>query len=148
MRAYRAPIAALAVLLLGVLAGCGDSKSGEKISVTSTDTECQVAKTALTAGRYTFSVTNKGSNVTEFYVFKGGKVEGEVEDISPNVTRDLNIELAAGEYEGACKPGMKGDGIRVKITVSGQAAASAAEAAPAAGVTPAAPRRWWGAAAG
>jgi iron uptake system component EfeO len=112
-----------ALLATGALAGCGNgSKGGEKIAVTATDTECQVAKTELTAGGYTFTVRNNGTKVTEFYVYgKGDKVLGEVEDISPGVTRDLNVDLSAGEYQAACKPGMKGNGIRVKLTVTGQA---------------------------
>ena len=34
----------------------------------------------------------------------------------------IRIELPAGEYQTACKPGMVGDGIRNPLTVTGEAA--------------------------
>ena len=37
---------------------------------------------------------------------------GEVENIAPGLSRDLHVELPAGTYETACKPGMIGKGIR------------------------------------
>jgi iron uptake system component EfeO len=127
MRSHRTPACvALGALALTGLAACGgkDDKKSEKIAVTATDTECKVARTELVAGAHTFAVTNKGSKVTEFYVYaKGGSIKGEVENISPGVTRDVPVELPAGEYEGACKPGQKGDGIRQKLVVTGQAKA-------------------------
>jgi iron uptake system component EfeO len=130
MPRYRLPaVIALGALAVTGLAACGkDAKKGDKIAVTATDTECTVAKTDLPAGAHTFSVTNKGSKVTEFYVYaKDGSIKGEVENISPGVTRDLSVELTAGDYEGACKPGQKGDGIRTKLTVSGKGKALTAD---------------------
>jgi iron uptake system component EfeO len=130
---------ALGALVLTGLAACGGDKAGKKgdtIAVTATDTECKVAKVDLPAGSHTFAVTNKGSKVTEFYVYaKDGSIKGEVENISPGVTRNLSVELAAGEYEGACKPGQKGDGIRQKLTVTGQAKALTSDPKLAAAVT-------------
>ena len=53
------------------------------------------------------------AKVTEFYVYAAGdRVMGEVENIAPGLTRDLIVELPAGTYETACKPGMIGKGIR------------------------------------
>jgi iron uptake system component EfeO len=37
------------------------------------------------------------------------------------VSRELLVELPAGNYETACKPGMVGDGIRTALTVTGDA---------------------------
>jgi iron uptake system component EfeO len=127
---------AAAGLALGVgLAGCSDSKSSSggsgsgSVKVTATDTECQVANLNLPAGTHVFSVTNTGSKVTEFYVYaEGDRVVGEVENIAPGVSRDLHVELAAGSYQAACKPGMVGDGIRSTLTVSGSAAALSEDA--------------------
>ena len=48
---------------------------------------------------------------------------GEVENIGPGVSRELHVELAAGTYQTACKPGMSGQGIRGAFTVTGSAAA-------------------------
>lgn len=139
MRSCRTPasVALGAVALVGLTAcGGGADKKSDKIAVTATDTECTVAKTELAAGAHTFAVTNKGSKITEFYVYaKDGSMKGEVENISPGVTRDLHVELAAGEYEGACKPGQSGDGIRQKLVVTGQAKALAADPRLAAAVS-------------
>lgn len=108
------------------LAGCGGDgqggTSGDAVAVTSTDDECQIATTDLAAGTHVFRVENKGTRNTEFYVYGAGdKVVGEVEDISPGVTRELRVKLDAGKYEAACKPGMEGDGIRRTLTVTGKA---------------------------
>lgn len=63
--------------------------------------------------------------VTEFYVYaEGDRIMQEVENIGPGLTRELRVELPAGDYEGACKPGMIGDGIRTAISVTGEAAES------------------------
>jgi uncharacterized cupredoxin-like copper-binding protein len=74
-------------------------------------------------------VTNDGSKVTEVYVYaKSGdaftRVVSEVENIGPGTSRDLDVDLSAGTYEVACKPGQKGDGIRQKITVTGTGGSS------------------------
>jgi iron uptake system component EfeO len=119
---------AASVAALSALAACGDSKpspsaSGDsKIAVTATDTECKVAKTDSNAGAVQFAVTNKGTKVTEFYVYASGdRVMGEVENIAPGVTRELLVDLAAGTYETACKPGMTGKGLRGPFKVTGAA---------------------------
>ena len=54
---------------------------------------------------------------------------GEVENITPGLSRELRVELPAGAYQTACKPGMIGDGIRSALTVSGSAAALTEDAA-------------------
>jgi iron uptake system component EfeO len=122
---------------LGVsLAACssGDkdaaSVSGGPVTVAATDTTCEVAKTSVDAGTSVFSITNKGQKVTEFYVYAAGdRVMGEVENIIPGVSRDLHVELPAGTYETACKPGMIGKGIRGALTVSGSSAPLTEDAA-------------------
>lgn len=126
-RDRRALASALSLPLIAItpLVGCtSKAGSGESIAITATDTACEVANTDLSSGDHTFRVTNKGSDVTEVYVYgDGDKVMGEVENIGPGTSRDLKVKLAGGTYEVACKPGMKGAGIRTKITVSGDAAA-------------------------
>lgn len=121
MRTYRTIVLGAAGLAAAAsLAACSDSKAANTVAVTASDTGCQVATTSLRGGTTEFTVTNKGQKTTEFYVYDpAGKVKGEVEDIAPGVSRTLRVTLDAGEYEGACKPGMTGDGIRVKLTVSG-----------------------------
>ncbi|BCJ52098.1 lipoprotein [Actinoplanes sp. NBRC 14428] len=127
------PLLALAAagLLGGSLVACGsdgDSSAksapgGGPITVKASDTACEVAKSTVDAGTSVFSITNGGNKVTEFYVYApGDRVMGEVENIAPGLSRELHVELPAGTYETACKPGMSGKGIRAAFTVSGSAA--------------------------
>lgn len=126
-RRVLAPALVVAILATAV-AGCS-SDAGDAVAVTATDTSCRVAKTDLDAGKTTFEVTNRGSDVTEVYVYaRGDEVKGEVENIGPGTSRTFGVDLGAGRYEVACKPGMKGDGIRTAIRVSG---AGGAEVGPA-----------------
>jgi len=126
----RAALAGLAGLTALTLAACsseGSDAPGEaaadEIAVAASDDTCDVATSELDAGVHQFTVTNSGSKVTEFYVYADGdRVMAEVENIAPGVARELRVELPAGEYETACKPGMVGDGIRSDLVVSGEAA--------------------------
>jgi iron uptake system component EfeO len=107
-------------------AGSGGASGGEAadtVPVAASDDACDVASSELPAGTHQFQVTNSGSQVTEFYVYADGdRVMGEVENIAPGLTRELLVELPAGTYEAACKPGMVGDGIRSDLTITGEAA--------------------------
>ncbi len=58
---------------------------------------------------------------------------GEVENIGPGLSRNLVVDLPKGTYEGACKPGMVGDGIRETLTVTGEAAKKLSDSAGAHG---------------
>ncbi|WP_177320189.1 iron uptake system protein EfeO [Actinoplanes philippinensis] len=112
------------------LAACGGgdavtdtAAAGGPIAVKATDTSCEVGKTQVDAGTSIFAITNGGQKVTEFYVYAAGdRVMAEVENIAPGLSRNLHVELPAGTYETACKPGMIGKGIRGQLTVSGSAA--------------------------
>jgi iron uptake system component EfeO len=126
----RLSLVGLSGLTALTLAACGggnaspESSSGaaDDIAVAASDDACDVATSDLDAGVHQFTVTNSGSKVTEFYVYADGdRVMGEVENIAPGVARELRVELPAGDYETACKPGMVGDGIRTALTVSGEA---------------------------
>ncbi len=110
--------------LLLLLAACGNQPSADAdgpIKVEAGDDKCQVARTTANTGNVTFEVTNKGTKVTEFYLYaEGDRILGEVENIGPGLTRRLIVEVTeAGRLQTACKPGMKGDGIRGEFTVSG-----------------------------
>jgi iron uptake system component EfeO len=131
MRLHAAGIV-VAVGLVG-LAACGDDKpatqAAGKIEVTSTDTECKLARAETAAGTVIFTIANKGSKVTEFYVYAtGDRVMSEVENIAPGLSREMIVELPAGTYETACKPGMSGKGIRSGFKVTGSAAPLTADA--------------------
>ncbi|MFU8849682.1 iron uptake system protein EfeO [Micromonospora sp. SL1-18] len=135
MRTSRFVVLATAGLLaVAGLAGCGggdkkDAKAGGPIMVKATDAACEVGATEIEAGQVTFAITNSGSKVNEFYVYAAGdRVMGEVENIAPGLSRELRVELPAGTYETACKPGMSGRGIRGALKVTGTAASVAPDA--------------------
>ena len=118
--------ASLALLVPG-LAACtsnspttGADGSDGKVTVTSSDDACKVSTTEVPAGPVTFEVTNSGKQVTEFYLLgeDGLRIVGEVENIGPQLSRDLVVNVPAGTYSTACKPGMKGEGIRAGFTVT------------------------------
>jgi iron uptake system component EfeO len=131
------PLATVFVLgaMSSLLAACGGGESGEgssgtTVAVGSGDDSCKVERTDLAAGPITFAVTNEGSSTTEVYVY--GEADGEytrvvseVENIGPGISRDLQVDLAEGTYEVACKPGQTGDGIRTEISVTGNGGGAA-----------------------
>jgi iron uptake system component EfeO len=117
-------VGAAACLVAG-LAACGkDGAAGPTagdVAVTATDSSCQLARTELAAGVTKFVIQNNGGKITEFEVLQGGRILGEVENLSPQTSRNVSIELAEGTYDGVCKPGMAGTGIKSTFTVSGSA---------------------------
>lgn len=127
------------VLLVGaspmLLTACGQepdaaASSDTAVTVAASDDTCELDRTDLQAGDVTFAVTNKGSSVTEVYVYgeddgEFTRVVSEVENIGPGTSQDLRATLAAGTYEVACKPGQTGDGIRTTVTVTGKGAGAA-----------------------
>ena len=130
MKSTRAVFAGAVALVTVVVfvAGCGtgtpaEEESGGAITVSANDDACEVAKASAAAGTITFEVTNKGSRVTEFYLYaEGDRIMGEVENITPGLTRRLIVEVSeGGKYQTACKPGMQGKGIRDEFTVTGDA---------------------------
>jgi iron uptake system component EfeO len=124
----RVAVAGLGLVTLAALAACGtqtpqEEQGGGAIAVAASDEACAVERAKADAGTITFEVTNKGSRVTEFYLYgEGDRIMGEVENVTPGLTRRLIVEVnEGGEYQTACKPGMQGKGIRDAFTVSGQA---------------------------
>ncbi|MEI5672478.1 MULTISPECIES: iron uptake system protein EfeO [unclassified Nocardioides] len=100
--------------------GGGGSDDVRALSVNSSADACELSATEAPAGTLTFDVTNTGDQVTEFYLLgeDGLRIVAEVENIGPNLDRKLTVNAPAGEYVTACKPGMKGDGIRDTFTVT------------------------------
>ncbi|MEU8138620.1 iron uptake system protein EfeO [Streptodolium elevatio] len=125
MPALRRTFAAIAgTALLGVpaLAACSSDSGGDAVKVTASDKKCDVGKTDWTAGKNTLKVKNTGNQVTEVYVYaQGDRIITERENIGPGISVDITFDIKPGQYEVACKPGMKGDGIRQKVTVAGAA---------------------------
>ncbi|MFT4166238.1 MAG: imelysin family protein [Microlunatus sp.] len=131
-RPGRRTLAATASLALALplLAACTDnapaggtdnaSADPRALTVTATDTTCEVSTNTAPSGNLRFSVTNNGTKVNEFYLLAsdGLRIIGEVENIGPGLTRDLVLQAPPDSYFTACKPGMVGDGIRAEFTVS------------------------------
>ncbi|MET9617100.1 iron uptake system protein EfeO [Kitasatospora indigofera] len=114
------------------LAGCSkkdETASADAVQVNATDTACEVSRSAWPAGNVELAVHNKGSKSTEVYLYAAGdKIVTERENIGPGTDVTIHAEIKAGEYEIACKPGMTGDGIRQKITVTGAGDGATAKA--------------------
>ena len=108
----------LGVGVLGVtlLSGCvanNPAASHTALTVDSSATNCAVSANEAPAGSIRFSITNSGDQVTEFYLLAddGRRIVGEAENIGPGLSRDLVVQLDAGRYFTACKPGMAGDDV-------------------------------------
>ncbi|MDD2858720.1 MAG: cupredoxin domain-containing protein [Candidatus Nanopelagicales bacterium] len=137
-------LALVAIAPAMLLAACSSSSDGTSaptasttIAVAATDTTCTLDSSSVPAGAVAFEVTNTGNEITEVYVYgRSGDafttVVAEVENIGPGVTRDMSADLAAGDYEIACKPGQTGSGIRTPLVVTGEASTPAASASVAA----------------
>ncbi|UUU21541.1 iron uptake system protein EfeO [Streptomyces sp. DSM 40750] len=115
--------AAATVAALTAVTGCTEKSSAGAdgvIAVTATDTGCEVSKKEFPAGHVELDIENKGSKVTEVYIlFPDDRVVTERENIGPGTKQKVTAEVKAGEYQIACKPGMKGDGIRQDVTATG-----------------------------
>lgn len=145
-RPNRRPLVALALPAALALTSCGavltdqgepagtsatDASApgaSQAVAVRSTDDACDLSRTDLASGITTFTVSNTGSAASEVYVYapadpqqRSGfsRIVTEKENIGPGTSYDLTVDLAAGAYEVACKPGMVGDGIRTAVTVTG-----------------------------
>ena len=111
-------------MLLGACSLTESNKTNDQgsgpITVTSSDKACTLSRARTGSGKVSFKVKNTGSKVTEFYLYAadGKRIVGEVENVGPGLSRDLVISATPGTYVTACKPGMKGAGIRGKLTVT------------------------------
>ncbi|MGV9555272.1 iron uptake system protein EfeO [Streptomyces sp. NPDC003522] len=132
MRAARLSVATAAAVAAALTAvtGCtqkSDAAAGDRvIGVTATDDKCETSVKEMTAGHVELAIENKGSKVTEVYLlFPDDRVVTERENIGPGTKQRVTAEVKAGDYLIACKPGMKGDGIRqdLKVTGGGKTAA-------------------------
>ncbi|MEV6393789.1 iron uptake system protein EfeO [Streptomyces sp. NPDC051907] len=121
-RSSAVTVAVLATALAAVT-GCtqkSDAKGDGSVQVVAKDDACEVSKKEFPAGHVELAIENKGSKVTEVYIlFPDDRIVSERENIGPGTKQKLTAEVKAGSYEIACKPGMKGDGIRQKVTATG-----------------------------
>ncbi|KUN05443.1 peptidase M75 [Streptomyces yokosukanensis] len=129
MRAVRLTVtAATTVAALTALSACtakSDAKDGDAIQVTAADAKCDTSATSVPAGQVTLKIENKGSKATEVEIlFPDDRIVSEKENIGPGTKYTLTAEVKAGSYEIACRPGMKGHGVRQKLDVTGSTAAA------------------------
>ena len=119
----RSPALLAAVALTLPLAGCVENSSGDALDVQANEDSCKVATDSVESGTNTFSITNAGERVTEFYVLAddGLRVIAERENIAPGSTADLTVQLEPGSYYTACKPGLRGANVgQSEFTVTGE----------------------------
>ncbi|MET7453979.1 iron uptake system protein EfeO [Streptomyces sp. NPDC005574] len=125
MRAARLSVvtAVATAAALTAVTGCAEKSDGKgagAIQVTATDSTCEVSKKDFPAGHVELDIENKGSKVTEVYIlFPDDRIVSERENIGPGTRQTVTAEVKAGDYTIACKPGMKGKGIRQAVKATG-----------------------------
>ncbi|MER5690361.1 iron uptake system protein EfeO [Streptomyces mirabilis] len=125
MRAVRLSVvtAAATAAALAAVTGCtekSDAGSGDAIQVNAADSKCETSSKSVPAGQVTLNIENKGSKATEVEIlFPDDRIVSEKENIGPGTKYTLTAEVKAGSYEIACRPGMKGLGVRQKLAVTG-----------------------------
>lgn len=119
--AMTATLIALPAVALA-LSGCVAKAAGGTLAVTSDAAACSVSANTAASGTLAFNVTNKGTQITEFYLLAqdGLRIIGEVENIAPGASRTLTVVAQPGDYFTLCKPGMLGAGVgKAPFKVSG-----------------------------
>ncbi|MDJ0334485.1 MAG: iron uptake system protein EfeO [Rhodoglobus sp.] len=116
-------VAGAATLALA-LSGCvpNNAASTTALTVAITDDTCAVSDSTAAAGAISFSITNSGTGVNEFYIFAEDKLRivGEKENITPGQTASFVAQLEPGTYYTACKFERVGAPIGVaEFTVTG-----------------------------
>ena len=90
-----------------------DGADTPALTVDSSADACTVSESEAPSGALAFTITNSGTQVTEFYLLAddGLRIVGEVENIGPGISRDLVVQARPGDYFTVCKPGMIGAGV-------------------------------------
>ncbi|MFF1275937.1 iron uptake system protein EfeO [Streptomyces marokkonensis] len=108
---------------LAAVSGCTEKGAGDGdqvVTVTATDDSCEVSPKEFPAGHVELAIENKGSKVTEVYIlFPDDRVVTERENIGPGTKQRVTAEVKPGDYRIACKPGMRGKGIRQDVRATG-----------------------------
>ncbi|OIJ67191.1 iron uptake system protein EfeO [Streptomyces mangrovisoli] len=125
MRAARRTVvsAVVSAACLTAVTGCTQKSAADDdaaIKVTAADAKCTTSTKSIPAGQVTLNIENTGSKATEVEIlFPDDRIVSEKENIGPGTKYTLTAEVKAGSYEIACRPGMKGLGVRQKLTVTG-----------------------------
>ena len=104
-------LAATAALTLAVSA-CGSSRKhasttgAKRLAITLTKAGCDPPGLVAEPGPTTFNVTNSNADaVSEFEVLDGGRILGEVENLTPGLSGSFTITLKPGTFTTACPGG-------------------------------------------
>jgi uncharacterized cupredoxin-like copper-binding protein len=121
---------ALAVLAILALAACGPTEEdegategtppaeGTAIEVVLTEFQIDMP-TSIPAGAITFDVANSGEMTHNFEVEGNGVEETLEEDLAPNQTASLSVELEPGTYTVYCPIGDHADqGMEIELEVT------------------------------
>ena len=114
-------VAALALALTGCVANSpAGSSSATAVTVDGSDDSCSLSTTSVPSGPVTFTMTNSGSDNSEFELLAedGLRIISEKENIGPGTSGSMTVSVPAGEYYTACVPGLVGEGVRASFTVT------------------------------
>jgi uncharacterized cupredoxin-like copper-binding protein len=105
-------------------AGGSGGSSGTTVPVGLKDFSITMPKMAMSAGTYTFVVTNSGPSAHNLTI-TGPGLTNTATPTFPSGTKKLTVTLENGTYDFFCSvPGHKAAGMNVNVTVGGGAAAS------------------------
>jgi len=105
------------------LSGCAkraENSAQNVIEVASSPGICRISKDSIQAGTIVFRVTNASNSASEFYILEedGKKIVTEVENIGPNLSRDLVTKLDQGTFYAMCVPANNTEPIKTKLKVT------------------------------
>jgi len=129
MPRWAMPVSVVAVpaIVAGVVIAAGSGKKTESQTVAVSPTECGKGFTAPKPGRQTFQVHNTGKKTSEVYLIdpSTAAVYGEVENLAPGISRDLQATIGSGSYAWRCVPSGEKAVTSATVRVSGGGATTA-----------------------
>ena len=100
-------------------AGTAAAAPGTAMTVTESEFTITLPSKTLTAGTYTFNVTNKGKFAHNLTVDGAGVQDKATPTLAPGSTGDLTVSLQKGSYEFYCSvDGHKEMGMDVTVQVT------------------------------
>jgi plastocyanin len=115
--------------LVLVVAACGGASTPSRpvtpvpsgvIAVDAKEYAFTPSTLTVAAGPARFSVRNAGSVEHEFDVYQGDQLLGQITGLTPGVTKELPLTLAAGDYTFICKLSAHEQlGMKGTLTVTG-----------------------------
>jgi iron uptake system component EfeO len=94
------------IVVAALVAACGGTSApsdGDAIAVAATEYRFEPAALAAAPGTVTFRVTNTGLEEHEFEILAGDAVVDEIEGLVPGLSKDLTVDLDAGQYAIVCR---------------------------------------------